>query len=62
MSGVERQVEWKSVKRKKRLQHLPSSLSFLLSASPPSCLVLAQRRKKRKKEGLLKINRSASGL
>lgn len=55
MSGVERQVEWKSVKRKKRLQHLPSSLSFLPSAFPPfSCV--GSEEEEEKEGGLLKIN------
>lgn len=47
VSGVERQVEWKSVERKKRLQHLPSSLSFLPSAFPPSFLCWLKRGRRR---------------
>lgn len=47
VSGVERQVEWKSVERKKRLQHLPSSLSFLPSAFSPSFLCWLKRGRRR---------------
>lgn len=58
MSGVERQVEWKSVERKKRLQHLPSSLSFLPSAFPPplSCVGSKEEEEEERERALLKIN------